>query len=84
MMRELAPARNMPGVEDVRVLGAIGVVEMEKPVDMARMQRFFVERGVWIRPFGCLVYLMPPYIINGQELGLLTSTLLEAVQSIQA
>ncbi len=84
MMRELAPARSLEGVKDVRVLGAIGVVEMEKPVDMARMQRFFVERGVWIRPFGCLVYLMPPYIINGQELGLLTSSLLEAVQTIQA
>ena len=84
LIRDLTPARNMPGVKDVRVLGAIGVVEMEKPVDMAHMQQFFVDRGVWIRPFGCLVYLMPPYIINGQELGLLTSTLLEAVQAIHA
>ncbi len=83
MIRELTPARNLPGVEDVRVLGAIGVVELEKPVDMAQMQVFFVERGVWIRPFGRLVYLMPPYIINQQQLHRLTATLLEAVQTLK-
>jgi len=82
MTRELAPARSLSGVEDVRVLGAIGVVEMEKPVDMAWMQRFFVDRGVWIRPFGRLVYLMPPYIITHRELSLLTSTLFEAVKTL--
>ncbi|HHD62842.1 MAG TPA: adenosylmethionine--8-amino-7-oxononanoate transaminase [Desulfobulbaceae bacterium] len=82
LARELAPAAGLPAVEEVRVLGAIGVVEMKKPVDMAQMQRFFVERGVWIRPFGRLVYLMPPYSIKQKELGLLTSTLLEAVQTL--
>jgi len=79
MSRELAPLAGLAGVRDVRVLGGIGVVEMEQPVDMARWQDFFVRRGVWIRPFGRLVYLMPPYIINADDLGRLTEALAEAV-----
>jgi len=82
MARDLEPARSLPGVEDVRTLGAIGVVELKHPVNMATMQRFFIEHGVWIRPFGRLVYLMPPYIIKQEELGLLTSTLLEAIRTL--
>ena len=78
----LAPCREMPGVRDVRVLGAIGVVEVDKPVDMARMQAFFVERGVWVRPFNRNVYLMPPYCIEPDELSRLTGAITEAVNTL--
>ena len=61
----LEPCRSMPGVRDVRCLGAIGVVEVEKEVDMAVLQDFFIKQGVWIRPFNHNVYLMPPYITPG-------------------
>jgi len=66
-------------VVDVRVLGAIGVVELDRPVNMAAIQKEFVRRGVWVRPFGRLVYLMPPFIIDEGDLDLLTAALGEVV-----
>ncbi|MFQ3198628.1 MAG: adenosylmethionine-8-amino-7-oxononanoate aminotransferase [Paraglaciecola sp.] len=76
---ELMPCMSLDAVSDVRVLGAIGVVECKAPVDVARLQRQFVADGVWIRPFGKLVYIMPPYIITPDELSQLTRAIFRAL-----
>ena len=76
---ELSPAATFPVVREVRVLGTIGVIEMREAVDMERMQAAFVAEGIWVRPFGRLVYIMPPYIINEEELHVLCRGLLHVI-----
>ncbi|MDD7724478.1 MAG: adenosylmethionine--8-amino-7-oxononanoate transaminase [Bacteroidales bacterium] len=82
MREELSPLASLPHVADVRVLGAIGVVETTRPVDMARMQKVFVDNGVWIRPFGRLVYIMPQYVIDDAHLRKLCHGLEAGVRSM--
>lgn len=75
----LAPCNTLSSVENVRVLGAIGVVQLKKPVDLAEVQKQFVELGVWIRPFGKLVYIMPSYIIEERQLKRLCDAIYKVV-----
>ena len=78
----LAPCKDLTGVVDVRILGAIGVVELKNPVELASIQRLFVDKGVWVRPFGCLVYIMPPYIITDEDLDILTKAICQVVEKV--
>jgi adenosylmethionine-8-amino-7-oxononanoate aminotransferase len=75
----LAGCASMPHVADVRVLGAIGVIELVQPADMKNVQPMFVEQGVWVRPFGRLVYLMPPFVMDDADLATLTAAVAEVV-----
>lgn len=79
LQQGLAPCADLDQVNDVRVLGAIGVVEMKEPVDMKKIVPEFVSAGVWIRPFGRFVYLMPPYIICDEDVKCLTDTVVNTV-----
>ena len=74
----LAPARELPGVADVRVLGAIGVVQMQREVDVGVATAAAIERGVWLRPFRDLIYTMPPYVIGEEDLATVTEALVDA------
>ncbi len=76
---ELQPCDELPQVADVRVLGAVGVVELRNPVDMHTAPHEFVRRGVWVRPFNNLVYVMPPYVISRADLSRLTTAIHEVI-----
>jgi len=82
LRKGLIACREMENVADVRVLGAIGVVEFNDPVDMKLMTERFVEAGVWIRPFGKLVYLMPPFVISDEDLASLTAAVTTVISEM--
>jgi adenosylmethionine-8-amino-7-oxononanoate aminotransferase len=77
----LEPCRGAPGVVDVRVKGAVGVVEFDKAVDAGALSRRFAGEGVWIRPMGKVIYLTPAFVVSGPELEQLTSAIVRAVVS---
>lgn len=79
LKEELSAAKPLDNVTDVRVLGSIGVVEVDRPVDVGKFQEICVEKGVWIRPFGKNVYVMPPYVISDEQLRYLCRTLVEII-----
>ena len=80
LTEQLAPCRKISGIIDVRVKGAIGVVQMETSDDIQWLRQKFIEEGVWIRPFNDIVYLMPPFIINYEELSTLSSSVIKVLR----
>jgi adenosylmethionine---8-amino-7-oxononanoate aminotransferase len=78
----LAPAAALPGVADVRVLGAVGVIEMDKPVDLRLATPAALERGVWLRPFRNLIYVMPPFICTPAEISQITSAMVGVARAL--
>ncbi len=78
----LAPARTLPGVADVRVCGAIGVIELDRPVDLAVATPIALDNGVWLRPFRNLVYVMPPYICPAEEIAQITSAMIAVARAL--
>jgi len=80
----LASCIELESVAEVRILGAIGVVEMKQPVDLAQIQPLLVDQGVWVRPFGRLIYLMPPYILDPEGVSRLTQGVIKVIRAISA
>lgn len=83
LIQGLAPAKEFADVDNVRVLGAIGVIEMKRPVDMKKIQPACIEQGIWLRPFGKLVYIMPAYVMTDNQLAKLTAGMLKVLKSGQ-
>ncbi|ELV7517221.1 adenosylmethionine--8-amino-7-oxononanoate transaminase [Photobacterium damselae] len=83
LSQQLPPIASLSNVKEVRWLGAIGVVELHHPVEMVSIQQAFVDYGIWVRPFGKLVYIMPPFIIQPKQLSKLTQGLYEVLKQLQ-
>lgn len=81
MKQQLAPVASLNGVAEVRCLGAVAVIELNEAVDMPTFQSLLIENGIWVRPFGKLVYIMPPYVISEYELVTLCQALLKVVST---
>ncbi len=79
----LEPARQLAQVADVRILGAIGIIEMRETINVAAIQDLFIQRGLWVRPFGKFIYAMPPFIINADDLKLLTHGMVEVAALVE-
>ncbi|HSB98059.1 MAG TPA: adenosylmethionine--8-amino-7-oxononanoate transaminase [Spongiibacteraceae bacterium] len=75
----LEPARALSTVKDVRTLGAVGIIEMRETVNVAAIQDEFIQRGLWVRPFGKFIYAMPPFVMNDSDLEVLTRGMVEVV-----
>lgn len=82
LQQQLAPLADHNGVADVRTLGAIGVVEMKQAVDVAHIQKVFIEHGAWIRPFGKLIYVMPPFVCEPEHITVLTNAIIKGVEAV--
>ncbi len=78
-LESLTQCSGLPQVKNVRILGGIGVVELTRVIDVEKIQRFFISQGVWIRPFGKLIYLMPPYISSEQDINTLCNAIYDAI-----
>ncbi len=83
LIDSLSACATLSQVADVRILGAVGIVELQDSIDVATMQQAFVDKGVWIRPFRNLIYIMPPYIITPQQLSQLTQAIFEVIKAIE-
>ena len=84
LAEELLPLKNYESVYDARVIGAIGVLELKKPLDMKSTQEKLIKYGVWLRPYGKLLYTMPPFIITDQELLKITNAMREVVRNLES
>jgi len=78
----LAPAAGLAAVREVRALGAVGVVELDRPADVPAVTRSALDAGVWVRPFGNLVYTMPPYVCTAEDLATITAGIVSAVKQV--
>jgi adenosylmethionine-8-amino-7-oxononanoate aminotransferase len=78
----LEPAHDLESVRDVRTLGAVGVIELDRPADVPALTRAALDRGVWVRPFRNLVYTMPPYVAPDDDLATITSAMVAAVEEV--